>query len=238
VKPSLLELAGVGAGYQALQVVWDVDLHVDAEEWLGLVGASGSGKTALVRTIAGLNVPFGGVVRFAGSDLASVAAHDRVWLGLAVVPEGRHLFAGMTVRENLMLGGFAVLDPAALGERIDEVHRLFPVLAERRDQIAGTLSGGEQQMCAIGRALMAQPKLLVVDELSAGLAPAVVETILDALLAIRRRGTALFVIDQDAGIALSFAHRAYVMRAGRIVMEGAATRVLSDPALQREYIGY
>ena len=232
----LLSLRGVGAGYRDLQVVWGVDLDVAAGEWAALVGASGAGKTALVRTIAGLNRPFAGELRFAENDLRDVPAYRRVRLGLATVPEGRRLFAGMTVYDNLRLG--AVAEPGDLAERLDEVHGLFPVLAERHDQIAGTLSGGEQQMCAIGRALMSRPKLLVVDELSLGLAPALVEAILDALAAIRRRGAALLLIDQDAGVALSGADRAYVMRSGQIVMAGPAATVMSDPQLQREYIGF
>lgn len=235
--PPLLALEGLGAGYATLQVVWDIDLHLDDGEWVAMVGASGAGKTALVRTIAGLNPPLSGSLRFAGYDLAAVPAHQRVRLGLASVPEGRHLFTGMSVRENLMLGALGS-SPRDLGARLEEIHDLFPVLAARRDQIAGTLSGGEQQMCAIGRALMARPRLLVVDELSLGLAPAVVDAILDALIATHRAGTTLFVIDQDASIALSYADRAYVLRSGRIVMHGPAAQMLNDPGLQREYIGY
>jgi branched-chain amino acid transport system ATP-binding protein len=238
MPPPLLALDNLGAGYGTLQVVWGIDLRLDPGEWVALVGASGAGKTALVRTVAGLNPPLAGVLRLAGRDLAAVPAHERVRLGLSAVLEGRRLFNGMTVRENLLLGGFAAAAPADLPARLARVETLFPVLAARRDQIAGTLSGGEQQMCAIGRALMAAPKLLVIDELSLGLAPAVVDTILDAIFAIREAGTALFVIDQDAGIALSGADRAYVMRSGRIVLEGSADVVLSDPELQREYIGF
>jgi len=228
--------AGYGAGHKALQVVWDVDLGLHAGEWVALVGASGAGKSALVRTIAGLNRPFSGAVRFSGRDLASVPAHARVRLGLAAVLEGRRLFTGMSVRENLLLGAYGATSPEA-AERLAQVETLFPLLAARRDQIAGTLSGGEQQMCAIGRALMAEPRLLVIDELSLGLAPAVVDKLLDALIAIREAGTALLVIDQDAGIALSGADRAYVMRTGRVVLDGIADDVLGDPHLQREYIG-
>jgi branched-chain amino acid transport system ATP-binding protein len=158
-----------------------------------LVGASGAGKSALVRTIAGLNPPFTGSVRLAGRDLARVPASDRIRLGMATVLEGRRLFSGMTVHENLMLGGFTQRDSALLRQRLDVVREIFPVLAARRNQIAGTLSGGKQQMCAIGRALMTCPKLLIIDELSSGLAPAVVDAILEALRAVRREGAALLV---------------------------------------------
>jgi branched-chain amino acid transport system ATP-binding protein len=236
--PPLLAVEGLGAGYQALQVVWEVTLYLEPGEWLALVGASGAGKTALVRAIAGLNPPLGGTVRFAGRDVARLPAHSRVRLGLATVQEGRRLFSGMTVQENLMLGGFVETDAAVLRGRLDMVRQLFPVLAERRDQIAGTLSGGEQQMCAIARALMTGPKLLMIDELSSGLAPTVIDVLLEALIAIRREGVALFVIDQDVGIALSCADRAYVMRSGRIVIAGTAAQVLRDPSLQQEYMGY
>ena len=233
----LLELRGLGAGYGALQVVWDVDLQVFPGEWLALVGASGAGKTTLVRAVAGLNPPLSGSVRFDGMEISRLAVHQRVRQGLAMAPEGRRLFTGMTVRENLMLGGFAEANAAELAGRIDDIYQLFPILASRRNQTAATMSGGEQQMCAIGRALMLKPKLLIIDELSLGLAPSIVDKILDALVVIRGRGTALFIIDQDVSISLGQADRAYVMRSGRIVMHGAADRVLRDPALRREYIG-
>jgi len=237
VSAPLLELRGLGAGYGALQVVWDVDLQVFPGEWLALVGASGAGKTTLVRAVAGLNPPLSGSVRFDGMEISRLAVHQRVRQGLAMAPEGRRLFTGMTVRENLMLGGFAEANAAELAGRIDDIYQLFPILASRRNQTAATMSGGEQQMCAIGRALMLKPKLLIIDELSLGLAPSIVDKILDALVVIRGRGTALFIIDQDVSISLGQADRAYVMRSGRIVMHGAADRVLRDPALRHEYIG-
>jgi branched-chain amino acid transport system ATP-binding protein len=188
-----------------------------------------------VRTIAGLSPAVGGEIWFGGENIGKIPAHHRVRLGLATVPEGRRLFNGMTVRDNLMLGAVPGI---ASARRLAGIHELFPVLAARRDQIAGTLSGGEQQMCAIARALMTDPKLLMIDELSSGLAPAVVDALLEALIAIRREGVALFVVDQDVGLALSCADRAYVMRSGRIVLAGAAVQVLGDPSLQRKYIGY
>ena len=190
-----------------------------------------------MRAVAGLNPPLSGSVRFDGMEISRLAVHQRVRQGLAMAPEGRRLFTGMTVRENLMLGGFAEANAAELAGRIDEIYQLFPILASRRNQTAATMSGGEQQMCAIGRALMLKPKLLIIDELSLGLAPSIVDKILDALVVIRGRGTALFIIDQDVSISLGQADRAYVMRSGRIVMHGAADRVLRDPALRREYIG-
>ena len=233
----LLELRNVGAGYGALRVVWDVTLQVAVGEWAVLVGASGAGKTTLVRTIAGLNPPQTGTIWFDGREITGAPAHRRVRNGLAMIPEGRRLFGGMTVAENLMLGGFAEPSEAERAQRLAEIYQLFPILAARRQQIAGTLSGGEQQMCAIGRALMLNPKLLIIDELSFGLAPTIVDTIIDTLMAIRERGTALFIIDQDITIGLGLADRAYVMRSGRIVMKGEGDRVLRDPSLHREYLG-
>ena len=233
----LLGLRGLGAGYGALRVVWDVTLEVATREWAVLVGASGAGKTTLVRTIAGLNPAQTGSVSFAGRDITFMPAHRRVREGLAMIPEGRRLFGGMTVAENLLLGGFAEANAASRERRLAAIYQLFPILAARRQQIAGTLSGGEQQMCAIGRALMLDPKLLIIDELSFGLAPAIIDSIIDALVAVRNRGTALLVIDRDVTIGLGLADRAYVMRSGHIVMRGEGDRVLRDPSLQREYIG-
>ena len=233
----LLDLRGLGGGWGALQVVWDVDLQLFPGNWAVLVGASGAGKTTLVRMIAGLNPAQTGTLQFEARDITDMPAHQRVRAGLAMIPEGRRLFGGMTIYENLMLGGFGETNAANRVRRLYEIYDLFPVLAARRQQIAGTMSGGEQQMCAIGRALMLNPKLLIIDELSFGLAPALVAAIIEALIVIRRRGTALFVIDQDVSVGLGLADRAYVMRSGRIVMAGEGDRVLRDPTLHREYIG-
>jgi branched-chain amino acid transport system ATP-binding protein len=233
----LLHLRHFSAGYGSLRVVRDVALEILPCEWAVLVGASGAGKTTLVRAVAGLNPAQTGTVQFEARDITDMPAHQRVRAGLAMIPEGRRLFGGMTVYENLMLGGFAETNPANRVRRLSEIFDLFPALAARRQQIAGTMSGGEQQMCAIGRALMLNPKLLIIDELSFGLAPALVDAIIEALVVIRKRGTALFVIDQDVSIGLGLADRAYVMRSGHIVMAGEGDRVLRDPALHREYIG-
>jgi branched-chain amino acid transport system ATP-binding protein len=233
----LLEVQQLCAGYGSLRIVWDASLEVREAEWVVLVGASGSGKTTLLRTIAGLLPVQAGQVHFAGRDITGVPAHQRIRAGLALAPEGRRLFSGMTVAENLMLGGFAEDDARVRAERLAQVYELFPILARRKNQIAATMSGGEQQMCAIGRALMMLPRLLIIDELSMGLAPVIVERIMATLVTINTSGTALLVIDQDIGIGLGVAQRAYVMRSGRIVMEGEAETVLRDPALERQYIG-
>jgi branched-chain amino acid transport system ATP-binding protein len=233
----LLKLQQLGAGYGALRVVWDVTLQVKVGEWAVLVGASGAGKTTLVRAIAGLNPAQTGTLRFDGTDITDMPAHRRVRAGLAMIPEGRRLFGGMTVSDNLLLGAFAETSAANRDRRLAKVYDLFPALAARRRQIAATMSGGEQQMCAIGRALMLDPKLLIIDELSFGLAPTIVDAIIEALVVIRNRGTALFVIDQDVSIGLGLVDHAYVMRSGHIVMQGEGDRVLRDPSLHSEYIG-
>jgi branched-chain amino acid transport system ATP-binding protein len=233
----MLELRRVGSGYGALQVVWDVDLRVERGEWVALVGAAGAGKTTLLRTVAGSLSPFTGGVWFGGEDLAEVPAYERVKRGMSLVPEGRRLFRGMTVAENLAAGAYVVRDRRKVTERRARVHELFPVLAERAHQQVGTLSGGEQQMCAIGRSLMADPKLLLIDELSLGLAPVAVDALLAALMRIREEGTTLVVVEQDVETSLSYADRGYVIRQGRIVASGPSRELLDDPAFLREYLG-
>jgi branched-chain amino acid transport system ATP-binding protein len=233
----MLEVRRVGSGYEGLQVLWDVDLTVAEGEWVALVGAAGAGKTTLMRTIAGSIEPAAGQVLFGGDDLAHVPAYERVKRGMSLVPEGRRLFRGMTVAENLTAGAFVARGRAAIAERLERVHALFPILAERRRQQVGTLSGGEQQMCAIGRALMSGPKLLLVDELSLGLAPVVVDELLDALVRIRGEGTTLLVVEQDVETSLAHADRGYVMRQGRIVSSGPSAELLDNPEFLREYLG-
>lgn len=233
----MLEVSGVGAGYEGLRVLSDVDLTVADGEWVALVGAVGAGKTTLMRTIAGALTPFEGRVLFRGHDLTRVPAHERVRRGITLVPEGRRLFRGMTVRENLTAGAFLVRPRAAVAERLDRIHELFPVLADRGDQQVGTLSGGEQQMCAIGRALMSDPKLLLIDELSLGLAPVVVDELLEGLVRIRGEGTTLLVVEQDVERSLGFADRGYLLRHGSIVMSGEGAALLADASFKREYLG-
>src|ERR1051325_6002964 len=230
----LLKLYQLGAGYGALRVVWDVTLQIQAGGWAVLVGASGGGQRTLGRTIAGLNPAQTGTLRFDGTDITAMPAHRRARAGLAMIPEGRRLFGGMTVNDNLLLGAFAETNAANRDRRLGEIYDLFPALAVRRRQIAATMSGGEQQMCAIGRALMLDPKMLIIDELTFGLAPTIVDMIIDALVVIRNRGTAMFVIDQDVSIGLGLADHAFVIRSGRIVMQGEGERVLRDPALYRD----
>ena len=234
---ALLELEGVEASYGRIRALRGISLVAEKGEIVALIGSNGAGKTTTLRTISGLMHPAAGSIVFNGKHITNEAPDRIVQLGICQSPEGRRLFTRMTVVDNLRMGAYTRSNAGEIKKDMDRVFELFPRLKERRNQIAGTLSGGEQQMCAIGRALMAEPRLLVIDELSLGLAPAVVDKLLDALIAIREAGTALLVIDQDAGIALSGADRAYVMRTGRVVLDGIADDVLGDPHLQREYIG-
>ncbi|MGC8838018.1 MAG: ABC transporter ATP-binding protein [Anaerolineae bacterium] len=232
----MLEVSGLRAGYGEINVLWDVDLHVDPGEAVALVGSNGAGKTTLLMTLAGLIKARSGRIVFQGEDITALSAPERVRRGLALVPEGRQLFQGLTVEENLKLGAYARRD-GKIQESLEQVYALFPEVAERRRQLAGTLSGGEQQMCAIARGLMSAPKMLLIDELSLGLAPVVVDRLKRAIADIRKAGVTLLVVEQDVQTALEIASRAYVMETGRIVQEGPSEVLLADPRIKAAYIG-
>jgi branched-chain amino acid transport system ATP-binding protein len=234
---TMLALRNVSAGYGAVNVLSEVDLVVQPGEWLAIVGAAAAGKTTLMRTIAGVVAPSDGTIHLEGEALASVPAFERVRRGISLVPEGRRLFAGMTVNANLLMGAYALTDREAVDEQLAKVLDLFPVLRERRTQVAGTLSGGEQQMCAIGRALMSRPRLLLVDELSLGLAPLVVDQLLAALTVVKEAGTTLVVVEQDVRMSLTYADRAYVIRQGRVVGSGPSAEFLEDADFRRLFLG-
>lgn len=227
----------LSAGYGGLQALRDVEISVAAGEWVALLGPAGAGKTTLMRTLAGAHAPTRGSVMLDGSDVTALPAHDRVELGLSLVPEGRHLFAGMTVAENLSAGSFTVRSSRLIAERSERVFELFPVLYDRRTQQAGTLSGGEQQMCAIGRALMSGPRLLLIDELSLGLAPVLVERLFEALIRIRAEGTTLFIVEQDARAVLAHADRAYVLARGEIIQQGESEQLLASSSFKEALLG-
>jgi branched-chain amino acid transport system ATP-binding protein len=229
----MLEVSGLSAGYGHVEVLWDVDLNVNDGEIVALVGSNGAGKTTLLRAVSGLVDVTGGEVSFDGDPLAGLAPENIVARGVAHVPEGRRLFAGLTVRENLMAGAFAGRD----GADIDSALELFPHLKERLGQVAGSMSGGEQQMCAIARGLMSAPKLLMIDELSLGLAPKLVEEILERLGEVARHGTALLIVEQDVDAALRIAGRGYVLETGRIVTSGESAELLDDPRVREAYLG-
>jgi branched-chain amino acid transport system ATP-binding protein len=231
----MLEISGLSAGYGLAQALWDIDLRVDTGEVVAILGPNGAGKTTLVNAIAGLGRPWTGTAMLDGTDLARLAPHQVSRQGVALVPEGRRVFAKMTVAENLDVGAYGARKTRH--QSLDWVHRIFPRLAERSTQTCGTLSGGEQQMLAIGRALMARPRLLLLDEPSLGLAPIIVRVIFDTLREINASGVSILLVEQNAVEALTLASRGYVLEEGRIVGEGPAAGLLQDQRLRKAYFG-
>jgi len=233
----LLTLEGVDAFYGDLQALHGVSLEVRAGELMALVGANAAGKTTTLRVISGTLPARGGRVLFDGQDLAAMPAHLRVAQGIVQVPEGRRLFPFMTVHENLLLGAHAAQARAQQEASLDYVLRLFPVLKDRATQLAGSLSGGEQQMCAIGRALMARPRLLMLDEPTLGIAPVLVQRIYETVAAINRDGVTILLVEQNVRRALALAHRAVALENGRVALAGPARELLSDDRLKKAYLG-
>jgi branched-chain amino acid transport system ATP-binding protein len=232
----VLTVSEVSAGYGRVPVLHDVALAVGPGEVVALLGANGAGKTTLLRVISGQLRPSAGSVDFDGRELVGLRPERVVTAGVALVPEGRRLFAGLSVRENLLLGGYSRRGDD-LAPDLERVFGLFPRLAQRAEQPAGRLSGGEQQMAAIGRALMARPRLLMIDELSLGLAPTVVDDLIDLLPGLAREGTAILLVEQDVEAALAVAARGYVLELGSIVKQGPAAALIEDPALTDAYLG-
>ncbi len=232
----MLTLDGVSAGYDGLQIVHDVDLHVDEGEIVALIGANGAGKTTTLRTISGLLRPSAGTITFDGQPLSSTAPHDVVRVGLVHVAENRELFPGLTVRENLEMGAFT-RTAVERDETLAEVHELFPILRERSRQTASTMSGGQQQMLAIGRALMARPRLLMLDEPSLGLAPKLVVDVFNIVRDINGRGITVLIVEQNAVQTLQLADRAYVLESGSVTLDGDADDLLEDPRVRSAYLG-
>ena len=237
----MLEVSELSARYGPVEALQGVSLEVRAGEMVALIGANGAGKSTLLRTITGLLPPTGGRVRFDGRDLTGRSPEEILRAGIALVPERRRVFAGLTVLDNLHLGGYALPRDREFRRRleagVEEAYRLFPVLRQRRDQLAGTLSGGEQQMLAIGRALMSRPRLLLCDEPSLGLAPLVVHEIMRLLAMLRDVGTTVLLVEQNARMALRAANRAYVLEAGRVVLAGTGAALLEDDQLKVAYLG-
>lgn len=232
----MLEVEGVSGGYRHLPVLHEVSLRVEPGEIVAVLGANGAGKSTLLKAIAGL-IGRSGRIRFAGEEITSWPAHRIARRGLHLVPEGRRLFPGLSVCDNLRLGAYARRGAPDRLAPLEEVFALFPRLRERLDQRAGTLSGGEQQMLAIGRGLMTAPRLLMLDEPSQGIAPRLVDELFDAIEAIRQSGRAVLLVEQRLAEALALADRAYVLQSGRIVMEGPARDIAADPAIRRAYLG-
>jgi branched-chain amino acid transport system ATP-binding protein len=233
---ALLEVAGLCGGYGEMQVLRDVDLVIRSPEIVAIVGSNGAGKTTLLRALSRL-IPSRGDIRFDGRLLKDATADEVFGMGLVQVPEGRQLFDHMSVEENLRMGAYKRGDKSAIAADLDRMYGIFPRLADRRRQLAGSMSGGEQQMCAMARALMARPRLMMVDEMSLGLAPVVVDLLLETMTQIRGQGVTVLLVEQDVHAALSVADRGYVMETGEIVREGTARALAADPEVQRAYLG-
>lgn len=234
----MLEASNVSAFYGDLQALWNISLAIHGGEIVTFIGSNGAGKSTIMKTIAGLVKPKDGTIAFDGVRLDPLPAHKIVELGISMVPEGRRLFPEMTVLENLEVGASTRTARRLRDSNVSWIHELFPILKERSKQVAGTLSGGEQQMLAIGRALMAQPKLLLIDEMSLGLSPIIVDRILQVIQEVNRaKKLTIVLVEQDVGIALSVADRGYVIEHGRIVVEGDTKRLQGDGRLMEAYLG-
>jgi branched-chain amino acid transport system ATP-binding protein len=233
----LLELENVTLMYGRIQALHGISLTVGEGEIVALIGANGAGKTTTMRAISGLRPVARGTIRFDGHDITRLRADLRVVRGVSQSPEGRGIFPGMTVRENLDMGAYTRRNRAEIGQDLDRVFTLFPRLKERERQVGGTLSGGEQQMLAVGRALMSRPKLMLLDEPSMGLAPMLIQQIFDIIVEINQQGTTVLLVEQNAQQALSRAHRAYVLETGRIVRSGTGAELLHDPSVKDAYLG-
>jgi branched-chain amino acid transport system ATP-binding protein len=234
---SLLQIAGLDVRYGGIRAVKGIDLEVGEGEVVCLIGANGAGKSTSLRALTGLVPVAGGTVRYAGRDITRLPVHRRARLGMALVPEGRGVFPRLSVAENLSMGAYARTDGAGVAQDLERVYGLFPRLQERAGQGAGTLSGGEQQMLAIGRALMSRPRLLLLDEPSMGLAPLAVQTIFETIRLIAGQGTTLLLVEQNARLALEASHRGYVLEGGRIVHQGDAADLLASPKVRAAYLG-
>ena len=234
---ALLELQNVSAGYAGFQALFDVSLTVNAGEAVAVIGPNGAGKTTLLRAISKLILPTGGTISFNGQLLNDVAPHRIIELGLTQVPEHRRLFPRLTVEENLKMGAYTPAARAHFAQRLEMVYALFPRMKERRHQAAGTMSGGEQQMCAIGRALMSGPRLLLLDEPSAGLAPVIVQSIFDLMKQIRAEGYTVMIVEQNVRQVLKVVDRAYLLEVGRIKASGTAQELLASSDIQKAYVG-
>jgi len=233
----MLELTDLESGYELLQVLWGVSLHVDEGEFVAILGPNGAGKTTTLRTIAGHVKPIHGTVRFRGESIGGASAHVVSRSGLGYVSETLNLFPAMSIYENLLVGAYSVKERAAIAATTDLVFQLFPRLLERRDQLAGTLSGGERKMLAIGRGLMASPSLLLVDEPSLGLAPMATLATFEALKALRERGVTILLVEQNVNTTLHLVDRAYVLEQGVVVLEGTGQQLLGDSHVQEAYLG-
>lgn len=234
----MLKALNLNAGYGEIRVLWDLNLEIGKGEIVSLLGANGSGKSTLLATICGLIKPLSGEIYFLDEAISGMGSDEIVKRGICQIPEGRRIFSGMTVRENLMIGAFVRNDHKKILQDLEWVLNLFPILKDRRTQLGGTLSGGEQQMCAIGRGLMARPRLLIIDELSLGLGPIIVDELMRIIDTIHlQEGTAILLVEQDVELALQHSQRGYVLETGRIVLSGPAQELLNNPHIKTAYLG-
>ncbi|HPS66709.1 MAG TPA: ABC transporter ATP-binding protein [Holophaga sp.] len=233
----MLSVNDIHCAYDNVPVIFGASLEVKEGELVAIVGANGAGKSTIMRSIAGLMHPAKGCIEFRGEDISSTPAHATLAKGISYVPEGRRLFSKLTVRQNLELGAFIQKDRRVIEERLQEIYDLFPILKERSGQTAETLSGGEQQMCAIARGMMSRPRLLLLDELSLGLMPTLVEKVLDAVVKINKRGTTVLLVEQMVQEALEVADRGYVIQTGRVVQQGPARELLDSEDVKKAYMG-
>lgn len=234
---AILEIDKLRAGYGPIDALHDVSISVDEGEIVALIGANGAGKTSTLMSVSGVLRPRGGAIRFRNQDISKLPAHRIVKLGLAQSPEGRKIFPRLSVLENLQVGAFTRNDASGIAEDIEKAFAMFPILKERKGQAGGLLSGGQQQMLAIARALMARPKLLMLDEPSLGLAPQIVVQIFDAIKELNRSSMSILLVEQNARMALKVAHRGYVLETGRVTMNDAADKLLVDPRVRAAYLG-
>ncbi len=234
---TMLEARGLEVSYGQIKAVKGIDLNVNPGELVCLIGANGAGKTTTLKSLAGMLAPSAGDIRFEGESITGRASHDLVRRGIALVPEGRGIFGRLTVEENLRLGAYVRRDGAGIRQDMDRAYDLFPRLAERRKQYAGTLSGGEQQMLAIGRALLSRPRLLLLDEPSMGLAPILVQKIFEIIRKISAEGVTLLLVEQNAKLALEISHRGYVLESGRVTLADEAKALLANPRVRQAYLG-
>jgi branched-chain amino acid transport system ATP-binding protein len=233
----LLEIKSLSAGYGDVQVLWDIDIKVEEGQIVALVGANGAGKSTLLKIISGLLPPYSGQIRYADQDIGHLPSKEIVRQGIIQVPEGRKLFNQMTIEENLMMGAFRRSKSKNIREELERVYGLFPRLKERRQQTAGSLSGGEQQMCAIGRALMGNPRLMLIDEMSLGLAPLIVDNLIDIVREINQQGTSVLLVEQDVQLALDNSHYGYVLSTGTLAMQGDSAELLQKQEIKEIYLG-
>lgn len=233
----LLNVKDLRVSYGGINAVKGIDLHVNQGELIALIGANGAGKSSSMKAIAGLLTPSAGEIHFANQETRKLPAYELVRLGLGMVPEGRGVFKRMTILENLQMGAYLKTNPKDIEHKLEEVYSYFPRLKERLSQLAGTLSGGEQQMVAMGRAMMAEPKLLLLDEPSMGLSPIMVETIFDVVRSLSSSGITILLVEQNARLALQMADRAYVMESGLITLSGSGKDLLEDPRVRAAYLG-